>query len=73
MPENFEERLENFFDRSEPPLTPGEIRTLRRMQDEYEKAEWLRRKLLIYVPRIVAVGAGIGGLWAWFGDHFQPK
>ena len=74
---SFQEQLQDFMEaaqRPEAPLTPSEIRKVRIMQDEYDKAAWLKKKVLVYAPHIAAFFAGVWGLWTWLGANFGgPK
>ncbi len=66
-PEELRDELVKFMEarqRPEPPLSSTELVQFRSMLDEYNKAAWFRRKLLIYTPAVIAVFSAIGsGLW----------
>lgn len=54
--------------RPQSPLSNTELTQLRSMLDEFNKAAWFRRKLLLYTPVVItvfsAIGSGIWFLWS---------
>ncbi len=59
--DSMRERLQD----PQPPLSNNELRRFRAMLDEYEKAAWLRKKILTFTPWLIAVLTAAGSLWQW--------
>lgn len=53
----------------EKPLTNEETRRIRAMLDEYEKAAWLKKKILTFTPWLIAVITAAGSLWQWLSTR----
>ncbi len=74
LAEQLEDAMRAITQRPEPPLTSSELRAFRKMKDEYEKAAWLKKQILVYTPHIAAFLAGAWGVWTWLGSYFgTPK
>jgi hypothetical protein len=59
--------IEEMLNRQHPesPLSSGEIRKMRKMLDEYEKAAWLKKKIFVMVPWLATAVTAGGALIAW--------
>jgi hypothetical protein len=56
----------------EGPLEAHELKRLRRMLLEQERASWLWRKLRIWVPIVGSAGYGLFHLADWAVKHYKP-
>lgn len=74
--EQTQEFLEDLLDTSKvEPLSPIELRRIRRMVDEYDKAAWLKKKIMIWTPWVISIVGGLYAVWTVIAAHWQttPK
>lgn len=52
-------------------LSPEERRALRRLLREDERMTWMRRKLKVILPAVVAAVAAAVAVWDWVVKHIR--
>lgn len=55
------------------PLTTDEIKQLRKVLRDEDRAAWARKQLRILTPIVVAVVVGAWQLWQWISNHLSVK
>lgn len=53
------------------PFTPDEVRRLRKLLTDDDRATWARKQLRIIVPLLVTILVGAYNLWAWIERHLK--
>lgn len=53
------------------PLSEGELRRLRKLLLDDDRATWLRKQIRILLPVVVTAVAAIWGVWEWASKHIR--
>lgn len=56
----------------ETPLSARELKRLREMLIDDDRATWARKRIAVFIPWFVAVVGGLYGLYETVGKHFKP-
>ncbi len=53
------------------PFTDNELKRLRQLLQDDDRATWLRKQIRVFTPWVVTVVAGIWALAEWLSKHLK--
>jgi hypothetical protein len=56
---------------SDMPLTPDEIRHMRRLMLDDDRATWLRKQVKVWLPWLLTIVAGLWAFIDWVMKHVK--
>lgn len=57
--------------RFQQPLTDDELRRLRRLLLDDDRASWLRKQVRVFTPWLVAAVSGVYAGWSFISGHWK--